>query len=197
MAPRSTSLPRSWWASPMTTRRSSWRPPSRVPSRAPTTDPSPLADDAAIELVKAALVAQRPVRIDSERPSVRLMGTRFVVDSWALDQLLSPNVGTEAKPRLLPSPLDLAAVFGSDFAYAIQRAAGETDYLHYDSQMTALATGHRDAARWRHGEAPSTTPGWRPSSRCGCRTGPPFPTSCAPRRGPRRISRRASAPTPS
>ena len=113
-------------------------------------DPAPLADDAVIEQVKAALVATRPVQIDSERPSVRLMGTRFVVDSWALDQLLSPNVGTEANPRLLPSPLDLAAVFGSDFAYAIQRAAGETDYLHYDSQMAALrqAIATRPESAW-------------------------------------------------
>ena len=53
--------------------------------------------------VSAALKAARPVMIDPERPAVRLMGTRFVLDSWVLDQLLAPNVGTDADPRLLPS----------------------------------------------------------------------------------------------
>ncbi len=112
-------------------------------------DPTPLAQDAAIESIAAALTAARPVRIDSERPSVRLMGTRFVIDSYVLDQLLSPNVGTQDDPRLLPSPLDLAAAFGSDFAYAIQRHAGETDHAHYDDQMTAM----RDAIAARPDEA--------------------------------------------
>jgi hypothetical protein len=75
------------------------------------------------------------------------------VDSYVLDQLLAPNVGTEAKPRLLPSPLDLAAAFGSDFAYAIQRDAGETDYAHYDDQMTAM----REALASRPDEAWGST----------------------------------------
>ncbi|MET0772062.1 MAG: DUF3160 domain-containing protein [Candidatus Limnocylindrales bacterium] len=101
-------------------------------------DPAPLAEDGTIASVADVLTAARPIRIDSERPAVRLMGTRFVVDSFVLDQLLAPNVGTPAEPRLLPSPLDLAAAFGSDFAYAIQRDAGETDYLHYDDQMAAM-----------------------------------------------------------
>jgi hypothetical protein len=116
-------------------------------------DPTPLAQDATIEAVAAALTAARPVRIDSERPSVRLMGTRFVVDSYVLDQLLSPNVGTQEQQRLLPSPLDLAAAFGSDFAYAIQRDAGETAYAHYDDQMTAM----RDAIAARPDEAWGST----------------------------------------
>ncbi len=102
------------------------------------TDPAALAQDATIESVAAALASARQVRIDPERPAVRLMGTRFVVDSFVLDQLLAPNVGTEEQPRLLPSPLDLAAAFGSDFAYAIQRDAGETAYAHYDDQMAVM-----------------------------------------------------------
>ena len=50
-------------------------------------DPALVADDANLEAVAAALRASREVQIDSERPSVRLMGTRFVIDSWVLDQL--------------------------------------------------------------------------------------------------------------
>jgi hypothetical protein len=116
-------------------------------------DPAPLVEDATIASVAAALTAARQVRIDTERPAVRLMGTRFVVDSYVLDQLLAPNVGTLDEPRLLPSPLDLAAAFGSDFAYAIQRDAGETAYEHYDDQMTAM----QDAITTRPDEAWGST----------------------------------------
>lgn len=107
-------------------------------------DPTALADDAAIAAVAAQLTAQRPVLIDQERPAVRLMGTRFVIDSYILDQLLAPNVGTLDEPRLLPSPLDLAAAFGSDFAYAIQEDAGETAYANYDTQLAAMRSAVAD-----------------------------------------------------
>ena len=53
----------------------------------------------------------------------------------------------------MPSPLDLAAAFGSDFAYAIQRDAGETAYAHYDDQMTAM----REAVAARPDEAWGST----------------------------------------
>ena len=66
------------------------------------------------------------------------MGTRFVIDSWILDQLVRPYVGTRDEPRILASPLDLAAAFGSDFALAIQDEAGETAYVNYPEQMEAL-----------------------------------------------------------
>ena len=103
-------------------------------------DPALVADDANLEAVAAALRASREVQIDSERPSVRLMGTRFVIDSWVLDQLIWPNVGTEDDHRKWPSPLDLAAAFGSEVAYSIQDAAGETAYANYPEQMTAMRT---------------------------------------------------------
>ena len=80
----------------------------------------------------------RPVLIDEERPSVRLMGTRFVLDSWILDQLIAPWVSEAPDLRVLPSVLDLAAAFGSDFALGIQDEAGETAYLHYPEQMAAM-----------------------------------------------------------
>ena len=58
--------------------------------------------------------------IDPESASIRLMGTRFVIDSYILDQLVDPNV----TGRLMPSGMDLAAAFGSRFAYQVQRKAG-------------------------------------------------------------------------
>ncbi len=102
-------------------------------------DPSAFANDATMTKLADALAAKRPVQIDPERASVRLMGTRFVIDSWILDQLLYPNVGTEAEPRVVPSPLDLAAAFGSDVAYGIQEAAGETKFANYDEQLSTMS----------------------------------------------------------
>ncbi|MEW6059541.1 MAG: DUF3160 domain-containing protein [Actinomycetota bacterium] len=101
-------------------------------------DPSAFAQDARVSEVVAELARSRPVRIDPENPSVRIMGVRFVVDSYVLDQLIYPNVGTEDNMRLIPSPLDLAAAFGSEFAYGIQKEAGETDYANYDDQMDRM-----------------------------------------------------------
>jgi hypothetical protein len=101
-------------------------------------DPTPLADDVTIEDIAADMAAVRPVLIDSERPAVRLMGTRFVIDSFVYDQLLAPNVGTREDPRLIPSPLDLASAFGSKFAFALQRNAGQTEFQNYTSQMMAM-----------------------------------------------------------
>jgi hypothetical protein len=103
-------------------------------------DPSAFADDAAVEKVGSELQSIRPVMIDPEKPTVRLMGVRFVIDSWVLDQMIYPNVGTESDPRLLPSPLDLAGAFGSDFAYDIQKEAGQTKYANYDEQLKAMRT---------------------------------------------------------
>jgi hypothetical protein len=101
-------------------------------------DPATIADDDRLFTIADALMATRPVRIDAERPSVRLMGTRFVIDSWIMDQLVAPNVSGQPDLRILSSPLDLAAAFGSDFALAIQDEAGETAYLRYPEQMAAM-----------------------------------------------------------
>ncbi len=101
-------------------------------------DPLQVADEAALLAVAAALRETRPVLIDEERPSVRLMGTRFVLDSWILDQLIAPWVSEPPDLRILPSVLDLAAAFGSDFALGIQDEAGETAYPNYPEQMAAM-----------------------------------------------------------
>ncbi len=101
-------------------------------------DPTAFADDATVEAVVEALRASRPVRIDPERPTIRLMGTRFVLDSFVFDQLIYPNVGTPDEPRNLPSALDLAAAFGSGFAYDVLERLGETAYEGYDAQLRRM-----------------------------------------------------------
>ena len=44
------------------------------------------------------------------------MGTRFVTDELLLEKLVFPHVGTAARPRTLPSAVDLASAFGGQFS---------------------------------------------------------------------------------
>ncbi|MDH3539613.1 MAG: DUF3160 domain-containing protein [Acidimicrobiia bacterium] len=113
-------------------------------------DPVVLAADDLIEDIAAGLLALRDVGINPEAAGMRIMGARFVVDSYILDQLAWPNVGVEGNQRVKVSPLDLAAAFGSDFAHQIQLDAGESDFENYDEQlakMQALIAG-REGDDW-------------------------------------------------
>jgi len=106
--------------------------------------------DAAVNAIVRALVKTRPVKINPERASIRLMGTRFVLDSYLLDQLVYPNVGTPDKPRYTPSALDLAASFGSGYAQQLLEKSGATAYAHYTSQLKKVqkAVASRPAKDW-------------------------------------------------
>jgi hypothetical protein len=108
------------------------------------------ASDASVNAVVDALVKARPVKINPERASIRLMGTRFVLDSYLLDQLVYPNVGTAEKPRQTPSALDLAASFGSGYAQQLLEKSGATAYAHYSSQLKKVqkAVSTRPAKDW-------------------------------------------------
>lgn len=97
-------------------------------------DVAAFADDATIDLVRRGLLEGRPVAINPEAASVRIMGSRWVIDSYILDQLVMPNVAD----RFSASPLDVAAAFGSDWAYRVQEAAGETAAAGYDEQLAAM-----------------------------------------------------------
>ena len=100
-------------------------------------DPTQLVGMDTAELA-AALLAAHPTTIDPERAGIRVMGARFTVDAYILDQLAWPNVGTEARKRVDVSALDVAAALGSPLARATQLAAGEADYQHYESQLAAM-----------------------------------------------------------
>ncbi|HSD48312.1 MAG TPA: DUF3160 domain-containing protein [Actinomycetota bacterium] len=113
-------------------------------------DAEAFGDDALVEDVVAALTRIRPIRINPDHGSIRLMGARFVLDAFILDQLIYPNVGTPGDERLLPSALDVAAAFGSGFAYDVLDDMGETAYEHYDSQLRLMreAVAARPAEDW-------------------------------------------------
>jgi len=106
-----------------------------------------LGDDAFLVAVADELRATRPVLIDAERASVRVMGARFVLDSFLLDQLVDPQVWG----RLEPSVLDVAAAFGSDWALAQQEAAGvPAAYPEYADRLAGLRdlVAERAPADW-------------------------------------------------
>ncbi len=109
-----------------------------------------LASDAAVKAVVKQLVETRPVKINPQRASIRLMGTRFVLDSYLLDQLVWPNVGSGDKPRLTPSALDLAASFGSGYAEQLLKQQGAYAYANYASQLRKVqkAVATRPAKDW-------------------------------------------------
>ncbi|MGD2061161.1 MAG: DUF3160 domain-containing protein [Acidimicrobiia bacterium] len=81
-------------------------------------DPSAITETVA-GAAGEGLIALRPVGIDPEAASVRIMGVRLVVDSYIYDQLRFPSVGDPPFGRIYATPLDLVATFGSDLAYEI------------------------------------------------------------------------------
>ena len=109
-------------------------------------DVTVFAAPATVDAVGQALLAMRPVAINPEAASVRIMGARLVIDSYIFDQLVMPNVDQ----RFEASPLDLAAAFGSDWALATQEQLGGTDFDGYDEQLAAMQDliAGRDEADW-------------------------------------------------
>jgi hypothetical protein len=106
-----------------------------------------------VEAVGNELLATRGVAINPEAASVRVMGARFVVDSYIYDQLTAPSVfmpDSDDARRI--SPLDLAAAFGSEFASAVLDGEGRTEppWLHYDEQLARVQAllEARDADDW-------------------------------------------------
>jgi hypothetical protein len=97
---------------------------------------SAFADPATIDAIRQGLLAMRPVAINPEAASLRVMGSRFVIDSYILDQLVTPNVARDEG-----SPLDVAAAFGSDWALGVQDDTGATradGYTEHMDQLRAL-----------------------------------------------------------
>ncbi len=106
-----------------------------------------------VEAVGNRLLAGRGVAINPDAASVRVMGARFVVDSYIYDQLTAPSVFVpDSDDARRISPLDLAAAFGSEFASAVLEAEGRTEppWLHYDEQLARMQAllEARDADDW-------------------------------------------------
>ncbi len=110
------------------------------------TAPIDFGEDGAVAEVARELLALRQVQIDPAAASVRVMGVRFVLDSYIYDQLMMPVVAD----RWTASPLDMAAAFGSEFAYDTMNDLGLTGFAGYDEQLAKMRSlvASRSAATW-------------------------------------------------
>jgi hypothetical protein len=111
-----------------------------------------IADDALLAQFRDAVMALpgprianviRPMEtqadeLDDATRGFRVFGQRFTFDGYAMQQLIYPEVGAAGSERILPSALDIAAVFGSDTAYDLLRQRGDTAYENYDTNLAAL-----------------------------------------------------------
>lgn len=70
----------------------------------------------------------------------RFMGQRFTLDAAIFQRLIYRDVkeNREGQRRMLPKALDIPAAMGSEEAYAILEAQGETAYAGYQENMSKL-----------------------------------------------------------
>ncbi len=105
-----------------------------------------LADDAKLDaFIEAAdqlppplilgIVIQDTDDETAQTKGLRLMGQRFVPDAYIFRQLIYRNVGTRDNRRGLPMGMDLMAAMGSERAYEILDASGQTAYENYPQQL--------------------------------------------------------------
>ncbi len=102
-------------------------------------DAPTLLSTADTDRIANVVSADHPVAIDPERAAMRVMGARFTLDSFILDQLAWPNVGSEPpdQRRVHVSALDVAAAFGSPLARDLQLAT-ESIYDRYQEQLEKM-----------------------------------------------------------
>jgi hypothetical protein len=81
--------------------------------------------------------------LNAER-SWRLMGQRFTLDGLIFQNMIYDLVGSNDNKREFPSGLDVAAVLGSTAAVQAQKAAGETNYQNYQTQLEKMKTLAQD-----------------------------------------------------
>jgi hypothetical protein len=88
--------------------------------------------------------------VDEFTRGFRLFGQRFTLDGYIMQQLIYPEVGTAAESRALPLGLDIAAVVGSDTAFALADDAGATSFANYTEHVDALRqeVNDLDASNW-------------------------------------------------
>lgn len=106
-------------------------------------------DKKILSLMKDAISVRKP-RIfstyyeDIDTPqekllSCKFMSQRFIPDSYIFQNLVYPNVGTRAKPRLFPKGLDVLAVLDNERAKEILfRIYGEDKYENYACMLDSL-----------------------------------------------------------
>ena len=84
---------------------------------------------------------------EAEITGFRFMGQRFTLDAAIFQRLIYREVGenSQGQRRMLPKALDIPAALGSQEAYELLEAAGETEYAGYAENMTKLQHAFVDA----------------------------------------------------
>jgi hypothetical protein len=99
-----------------------------------------------------ALSPEQLDRILGKTMGFRMMGQRYIPDSYILGQLVAPAVGNGLSApafttvmipdfgpvRGFPRGLDVMAVLGSDHALAVMKKLGDANYAKYQEQMDKL-----------------------------------------------------------
>jgi hypothetical protein len=81
----------------------------------------------------------------------RLMGQRFIPDSYMFAHLIYPYVGTPSHQRWMPKGLDIMAILNSDRAFTLLDSLyQETTYYNYAEQIAEFNTEYKNkpAADW-------------------------------------------------
>jgi len=119
----------------------------------------------------------------AQTKGLRFMGQRFVPDAYIFRQLIYRNVAiTNGQRRGLPKGLDLFAAMGSERAYELLDAMGDTGYISYTLQMDKMRAWTGSLTE-KIGRRRSTTPGSTRSTRSSKRPAQAIPPSCNPPRG--------------
>jgi hypothetical protein len=73
---------------------------------------------------------------EENQRSFRVMGQRYIPDSYAFQQLVWGYVGTETNKRTIPMGLDIMTLLGSDEAYRLETELyGQQKYENWDTQV--------------------------------------------------------------
>ena len=82
----------------------------------------------------------------AEITGFRFMGQRFTLDASVFQRLIYREVGenSQGERRMLPKALDIPAALGSQEAYQLLEAAGDTDYAGYKENMAKLQAHFQD-----------------------------------------------------
>lgn len=82
----------------------------------------------------------------AEISGFRFMGQRFTLDASVFQRLIYREVGenSQGERRMLPKALDIPAALGSQEAYQLLEATGDTDYAGYMENMAKLQTHFQD-----------------------------------------------------
>ena len=73
---------------------------------------------------------------ESQISSYRFLGQRFTPDAEIFTKLTSPRVGSDDKPRNMPTAMDVMSVFGSKSADDL--LLSESDVLNYTTSLSSL-----------------------------------------------------------